>query len=92
MRAVKVPITQEMIDVVFSDPKLCKKFPRPQIAKRVCEMRVAGVVYAEIAKRCKASNYYCMQTVDKVVRLFTVFVERLGYVQICFQVRCLPLL
>lgn len=76
MTPVKTQITQEMIDAVFSDPKLCKKFPRPQIAKSVCDLRVAGVAYAEIAKRCKASNYYCMQTVDKVVRLFTVFVER----------------
>ena len=76
MVRVKTQITQEMIDAVFSDTKLLKRFPRPQMAKAVCEMRVAGETYADIATRCKASNYYCMQAVDKVVRLYTVFIER----------------
>ena len=71
----KGQITQEMIDAVFSDPKLKKKFTRPRKAKAVCEARLAGNIYSDISKRYGVSNFFCTQSVYKVVRLYTVFVE-----------------
>ena len=71
----KGQITQEMVDAVFSDPKLKKRFKQPRKAQSVCEARLAGDIYADIAKRFKVSNYFCIQSVYKVARLYTVFVE-----------------
>jgi hypothetical protein len=70
-----VKITQEMIDAVFSDPKYRGRFTNPKKAKEVCEMRLAGAIYTDIAKRVEKSHYYCIQTVHKVERLYTVFIE-----------------
>ena len=70
-----VEITQKMIDAVFADDEQRKKFENPKKAKAVCEMRLAGVIYKEIAKKSKMSEYFCMQSVRKVVRLYRIFIE-----------------
>lgn len=73
---MKTPITQEMIDAVFSDPRFRCKFPAPKTAQSVCQMRLTGAKFKDVAKRHKVSEYYCTQAVDKCVRLYTVFLAK----------------
>lgn len=75
MATTKSNITQEMIDAVFDDPKLRKKIKNPKKAKKVCEMRLTGAFYTDIGKKHKVSQYYCVQCVRKVDRLYVLFVE-----------------
>jgi hypothetical protein len=75
-RKTIVKLTQEMIDAVFSKPNLRDKFPNPQKAREICEMRLAGAIYTDISKNFLVSNYYCIDSVNKVKRLYTLFVER----------------
>lgn len=67
-------LTQEMIDSVFADPKLLKKFSHPRKDKHICERRLAGELWHDIAKRCRMSEYYCRQVLRKVDRLYKVFI------------------
>jgi transposase-like protein len=73
MKNVKIQITREMVDAVFSKPQFLNKFPDAEKAREVCEMRLAGATYKEIAKRFGVSEYYGVHIVDKVVRLYMVF-------------------
>lgn len=70
-----VQITQEMIDSVFSAPNLRRKFTHPRKDKAICEMRLTGMIYTDIGKRYGKSQYYCIQIVRKVLRLYKLFVE-----------------
>ena len=74
-RGVNYKITPDMIDSVFSDPKLIKKFTHPRKDKHICEMRLAGAYFSDIAKRCRKSEYYCRQVIQRVVRLYQVFLS-----------------
>ena len=68
-------MTQKMIDSVFADPKFRKKFSHPRKDKAICEMRLAGAYYADIAKRYGVSSFYCREVIRRVVRLYTVFMS-----------------
>ena len=74
-KAKQIQITQQMIDSVFSDPKFCKKFPNPRKAKSMCEMRLTGASYEDIGKRFKMSETTPLVYVNRVVRLYRVFIE-----------------
>ena len=74
-KAKEIQITQEMIDAVFSDVKLRKKFPDPEKAKAMCEMRLTGTSYIHIGKRFKMSETPPLVYVNRVVRLYTMFIE-----------------
>ena len=75
MSRAKMQVTQKMIDSVFSEPKFRKKFSHPLKDKHICEMRVNGAIYKDIAKRYRMSEYYCKQTVARVARIYTVFLS-----------------
>lgn len=75
MKNVKIQITREMVEAVFSKPYFIKKFPDAKKAREVCEMRLTGATYKEIAKRFGVSGYYVVHIVDKVVRLYLVFLK-----------------
>ena len=70
-----VQITQEMIDSVFSNDELRRKFTHQRKDKAICEMRLKGELYADISKKHKMSKFYCSQCVRRVVRLYRVFIE-----------------
>jgi hypothetical protein len=67
--------TQEMIDAVFGDPIQVKKFSHPKKDKAICEMRLTGAYWHEIAKRYKVSETYCRLCVRKVDRIYKLFIE-----------------
>lgn len=75
MVTTKVQITQKMIDAVFNDHKLRKKFPNPEKAKAMCEMRLTGTSYVDIGQRFKMSESTPFVYVNRVVRLYRVFIE-----------------
>lgn len=75
MISVKTPITREMIDSVFSDQYLCKRFTNPRKDKAICEMRLSGAIYTDIGKRYRKSQTYCLRVVRKAVLLYTVFIK-----------------
>lgn len=75
MAITKVQITQQMIDAVFSNANLLRKFPHPKRDKEICEMRLTAAIYTDIAKRFNVSQYHCIKCVKKVERLYRVFVE-----------------
>lgn len=70
----KNQVTQQMIDTVFSDQKFRKKFTHPRKDKSICQMRSNNAGYSEIAKRYRMSKFYCRQCVERVVRLYRVFI------------------
>lgn len=71
----KTPITQEMIDAVFTDVKYRKKFPNPRKAKAMCEARLMGTTYENIGKRFNTSSTTPEVYVARVIRLYRVFIE-----------------
>ena len=74
-KAKQIQITQQMIDAVFSNENCLRKFTHPKRDKAICEMRLTGTIYTDIAKRFNTSQYYCIQCVRKAERLYRVFVE-----------------
>lgn len=74
MKNVKIQITREMVDAVFSRPEFFNRFPDAKTASEVCEMRLAGATYKEIGKHFDKSVYFSSNIVDKCVRLYLVFV------------------
>ena len=68
-------VTQEMIESVFSNPKFRKKFIHPRKDKAICEMRLAGGLYADIAKKYGVSTFYCREVIRRAVRIYTVFMS-----------------
>ncbi len=75
MKQTTQRITQEMIDTVFSKKDLRNKFTHPRKDKAICEMRLSEMIYTDIAKRYKVSQFYVIQCVRRVARLYRVFVE-----------------
>ena len=75
MSATKVNITQEMIDAVFGDPILRKKFNKPDRAKRICEIRLTGATYAEIEKECNLAGTHCREVINKLIWIYQLFKE-----------------
>ena len=75
MAPTKYQVTRQMVDSVFSDPKFRKKFIHLRKDKAICEMRLAGGTYADIAKRYRVSTFYCMEVIRRVARIYTVFLS-----------------
>ncbi len=75
MSATKVNITQEMIDAVFGNPNLRKKFGNPDRAKRICELRLTGATYKEIEHEVKLAGGNCRLDVSKLVWVYQLYVE-----------------
>lgn len=76
MAITTIKITQEMIDAVFLHENcLRRKFADPKRDKAICEARLTGAIYSDIARQFKKSQYHCIQCVKKVERLYRVFIE-----------------
>ena len=75
MRSTPYPITQTMIDLVFSNPHLTKMFANPKKAQAVCEMRVAGATYEEIGKKHKVSPGHCVRLAHKLHWIYQLYHE-----------------
>ena len=73
-RGINSIITNEQVATVFGG-ELAKKFTRPFLARKVCEMRAQGFEFPAISKKYGLSQYTCMNIVRKAVRLFKVFGE-----------------
>lgn len=71
-RGINSIITTEQIATVFGGA-LAYKFPRPFLARKVCEMRAQGFEFPAISKKYGLSQYTCMSIVKKAIRLFKVF-------------------
>lgn len=74
-KAKQIRITQQMIDAVFSNDQCRRKFTHPYKDKSICEMRLTGAIYTDVGKEYGVSQYYCIQCVRKVARLYTMFIE-----------------
>jgi hypothetical protein len=75
MKATSFIVTQTMIDAVFSDPQLRNKFPNPQEAQAICEMRLTGATYDEIGKKYEVSGGHCGRVVRKLNWIYKLFCE-----------------
>jgi hypothetical protein len=75
MSATKINFTQEMIDVVFGDPILYKKFRNPERAKRICEIRLTGATYQEIEQEVKLAGTHCRQVINKLIWIYQLCKE-----------------
>jgi hypothetical protein len=75
MYATKINITQEMVDAVFGDPILCKKFKNPELSKRVCELRLTGLTFKEVEKVCKLPHNIAYSHVYKLKWIYQLFSE-----------------
>lgn len=73
MPPTRINITQEMIDIVFGDPILRKKFTDPEKAKKICEIRLTGATYLEIGKKVKMSDTYCRRNIQKLIWIYRLF-------------------
>ena len=76
MVQVKQEVKQEMIEAVFGNKKLRRRFTNPKRDKAICELRAQGVIYDEIAERFGVSQATCIRLARKVVLLYRVFIER----------------
>lgn len=68
-------MNQTTIDAVFADRRLRKKFTHPRVDKAICEERMAGAMWKDIAKRHRRSCFYCREVTRRVMRLYVLFVE-----------------
>lgn len=68
-------ITKQIIDAVFSDPRLAGRFLCPKSAKAICELRLTGEPYTEIAKKTGRSAYFSRDCVYKTVFYYRVYLE-----------------
>lgn len=66
-------MTQKMIDSVFADEGLRKKFTHPRMDKAICEERMRGDLWKDIAKRHRRSCFYCREVTRRVMRLYQIW-------------------
>ena len=66
-------MTQRIIDSVFADERLRKKFTHPRMDKAICEERMRGDLWKDIAKRHKRSCFYCREVTRRVMRLYKIW-------------------
>ena len=75
MISVCQEVTREIIDEVFADRKVKKMIRHPERAKKICERRLAGMLYKDIGEELGVSETTCIRCCRDVVRLYRVFVE-----------------
>lgn len=74
-RGIKSVITHEVINAVFGDPSLAKKFSHPRKDRRICEARANGDKLSAIGKRHKTSAAECGRIVRRAILLHALYVE-----------------
>ena len=74
-RGLRSVITHDVIDAVFSQPSLVKKFSHPRKDRRICEERANGENLNAIGKRHKQSATYCGRIVRRAIMLHALYVE-----------------
>ncbi|MBP3667421.1 MAG: hypothetical protein J6K29_10295 [Clostridia bacterium] len=67
-------MTQAAIDAVFADERYRRKFTSPRRDKAICEERMAGMMWKDIARKHKKSEYYCREVTRRAKRLYEVFI------------------
>lgn len=70
-RGINSIITPAMIALVF-DGALAKKFPRPALARKVCEMRAEGADFPTIGKKYGLNSTTTRQMVVKAITLYRI--------------------
>lgn len=74
-RGLRSVITHDVIDAVFSDPALVKKFNHPRKDRHICEARANGDKLSAIGKRHKTSATECGRIVRRAIMLHALYVE-----------------
>ena len=69
-------LTREAVDWVFTCSDVTR-FGQPERIKKLCEMRLQGITYAEIAKKLNINATYASNCVQKVARAYERFLK--GY-------------
>lgn len=74
-RGIRSVITHDVIDAVFNNPSLAKKFSHPRKDRRICEARANGDKLSVIGKRNKTSATECGRIVRRAILLHALYVE-----------------
>lgn len=68
-RGINSKITPAMIALVF-EGALAKKFPRPALARKICEMRAEGADFPTIGKKYGLNPTTTRQIVVRAITLY----------------------
>lgn len=68
-------MTQAAIYAVFADERYRKRFRSPRRDKAICEERLAGWMWKDIARKHKKSECYCREVAARAKRLYRIFLE-----------------
>ena len=63
-------VSPDVIEFVFGESGLWKKFPRPKLAKNICQYRSDGMRFKDIGRRCRISAATAEVVVKKALWLY----------------------